>query len=90
VNNAVHDIALREDGKILIGGRFTEVGGQQHHRIALLHADGSIDPTLLSRINDSVHGVTVQADGNILIIGDFTQVDGQMRKYIARLLHPDR
>ncbi len=42
-NNTVAAIAVQPDGKILIGGYFTTVGGQERNRIARLNADGTLD-----------------------------------------------
>jgi uncharacterized delta-60 repeat protein len=38
-NDTVYAIALQPDGKVLIGGAFTTVGGQPHGRIARLSSD---------------------------------------------------
>ena len=42
-NNDVYSIALQADGKILLGGRFTTIGGVQRNYIARLNADGTLD-----------------------------------------------
>jgi uncharacterized delta-60 repeat protein len=91
MNSFATDIALREDGKILIVGRFTRVGGQQHHNIALLRADGSVDPTQISLMYgvDLLYRIVEQADGNILISGIFSQY-GDRRSFVGRLHNPDR
>ncbi len=41
----VYAITLQPDGKILIGGDFTEYNGTTANRIARLNADGTLDTT---------------------------------------------
>jgi hypothetical protein len=42
-NDIVRSIALQADGKILIGGQFTSIGGEERNRIARLNPDGSFE-----------------------------------------------
>jgi len=81
----VYCLAVQADGKILVGGAFTNLGGQPRNRIARLNADGSLDTSFNPNANWRVHSLWVQADGKILIGGDFTAVGGQTRNHIARL-----
>lgn len=85
-----YDIALQSDGKILIAGWFTSVGGVSRNRIARLNSDGSVDPSFDpgAGANNQVHAVAVQQDGHVLIGGEFTAYDGTSQTRIARLL-PD-
>jgi len=85
-NNSVFSIALQVDGKILIGGDFTTVGGVARNRIARLNADGTLDTTFTdTNANGSVWSIALQADGKILIGSDFTIINGVARNRIARL-----
>jgi len=40
-NDLVHSIAVQTDGKILVGGNFTSIGGQTRNHIARLNLDGT-------------------------------------------------
>jgi uncharacterized delta-60 repeat protein len=87
-NQSVHGVAVQADGKVLIGGYFTSVGGQTRKNIARLNADGTLDTGFNPSVLDTDTGVkcvTVQADGKVLIGGRFTSVGGQTRNHIARL-----
>ncbi|MBK7085206.1 MAG: delta-60 repeat domain-containing protein [Flavobacteriales bacterium] len=42
-NNPVHSITLQPDGKIIIGGDFTNYNGTGRNRVARLNTDGSLD-----------------------------------------------
>jgi len=85
-NGTVYSIAVQpSDGKILIGGDFTSVGGTPRNHIARLNPDGSVDTTFDPNANRRVYSIAVQSDGKILIGGWFTNVGGTPRNYIARL-----
>ncbi len=76
---------MQTDGKIVLGGQFTAMGGATRNRIARVHADGSLDTDFNPNANDRVNGMAVQADGKILLGGVFTSVGGTTRNHIARL-----
>lgn len=78
-NGAVRAMAVQADGKILIGGGFTEVDGVARNRIARLNADGSLDGTFDpgTGADDLVYALTLHGDGTVLLGGRFTQVNGQ-------------
>jgi hypothetical protein len=42
-NGTVHAVAIQADGKVLIGGEFTEVNGFSRNSIAKLNANGAMD-----------------------------------------------
>src|ERR1041384_7491770 len=87
VDNTVWAIALRPDGKAIIGGEFTTVKGLARNHIARLNIDGSGDISFNpgSGANSDVRAIAVQPDGKVLIAGFFTIVNGSSRNYIARL-----
>jgi uncharacterized delta-60 repeat protein len=89
-NGDVHTIALQADGKIIVGGEFTGIGGEARYHIARLDpVTGAADSSFTSYANDIVYAVAVQADGKILIAGQFTIVGvvpvQQARNRLARL-----
>ncbi len=84
-NNFVYGVAVQADGKILLGGSFTTVGGTGRNRIARLNADGTLDPGFNPNADDSVYSVAMQADGKILLGGYFNTVGGTARNRIARV-----
>jgi uncharacterized delta-60 repeat protein len=87
VTGIVRSAVIQADGKILLGGDFTTVGGQPRRGIARLNADGTPDATFNpgTGVNQNVRSVAVQADRKILIVGEFTTVNGQARNNFARL-----
>ena len=85
---------VQPDGKILIGGSFTTVGGVTRNRIARLNVNGSLDSSFNPNANNTVESIVVQGDGKILIGGFFTTLQPNasgtavVRNHIARL-HED-
>ena len=84
-NTAVDAIAVQADGKILVGGGFTSVGGQARNHIARLDASTGLADSFDPNADAEVVSIAVQADGKILAGGNFTSIGGQTRNYIARL-----
>ncbi len=78
-------VAAQQDGRVLIGGRFTGVAGQPVAGVARLNADGTLDPTFRPQTNGTVHTLAVQADGKVLVGGSFSQIGGQARTGLARV-----
>ncbi len=85
VNGSVFAQALQPDGKILLGGDFTTLGGQPRNRIGRLNADGTLDAGFNPGASGTVFSIAVQADGRILLAGGFTSLAGQTRNHLARL-----
>ena len=81
----VDSIAVQADGKILVGGTFTTIGGQTRNRIARLDPATGLADSFNPNANDEVRSIAVQADGKILVGGTFNSIGGQTRNYIARL-----
>ena len=87
-NSIVYAVALQDDGKIVIGGTFTNVNGSVRYGIARLESDGGLDTNFNTRItsfNRSVYSIALQADGKIVICGDFEGVNEVSRRHMARL-----
>lgn len=78
-------ITVQPDGKILVGGTFTSIGGVTRNYIARLNANGTLDTAFNPNANGGVRAITLQTDGKILVGGDFTNIGGAARTYLARL-----
>ena len=77
LNSSIRRILVQPDGKILIGGFFTQVNGSPRSRIARLNADGTLDPTFDPNLtpNGLVAHLALQPDGKIIIAGQFTGIN---------------
>lgn len=86
-NKTVRIIATQPDGKILVGGDFTEFNGASANHIVRLNSDGSKDNTFDtgSGFNNYVQTIAVQPDGKILVGGRFNEFNGQTQMYCLRL-----
>src|SRR5207253_489419 len=85
-NGTVAAIAVQADGKILVGGQFTSIGGQTRNYIARLDATTGLADSFDPNINGFyVSSIAVQANGKILVSGFFQGIGGQGRNSIARL-----
>ena len=84
-NTIINAIAVQADGKVLVGGFFSSIGGQMRNNIARLDATTGLADSFNPNSNERVYAITVQADGKILAGGGFTNIGGQARNHIARL-----
>jgi uncharacterized delta-60 repeat protein len=89
-NNQIGDVAVLPDGKIMIGGIFTNYNGTAINRLARLNSDGSLDTTFAVGTGPSneVTTITPTTDGKIYIGGNFPQYNGTIMGRIARI-NPD-
>lgn len=89
--STITDAAIQSNGKIIIGGVFRRLNGQDYKNLARLNADGTLDPTFkpLATIEwgatSEVHNIRIQADGRVLIGGDFRSINRVAADHIARL-----
>ncbi len=93
IDSGVLTSALLPDGKLVIGGTFTTVGGLARTGLARLNPDGSVDSTFNPDITfwataSYIRSVAVQADGKVLATGIFVVANGTQSRSIARF-NPD-
>lgn len=86
-NNIVNTIALQTDGKILVGGQFTQYSGISIARILRLNSDGSRDTTFQSGTGatGTIQSLSIQTDGKIIAEGQITRYSGVTLSGITRL-----
>lgn len=88
-NGAVYALAMQPDGKILVGGQYTSIGGggtgnEARARLARLNPDGTIDAGFATIVSGLVSAIAVYPDGRILVNTGAT-LDGVTRYKITRL-----
>jgi uncharacterized delta-60 repeat protein len=67
-------IAVQPDGKTILAGNFSSVGGVARNYLARLNSDGTLDTGFDPKPNGIVNAVAVQPDGKIVIGGSFDQL----------------
>lgn len=89
-NGTINTIALQADGKIIIGGDFTNYNGFARNRIARINTDGSLDTSFDIGVGfdmgySGVQSLVVDSDGKIIVVGGFTKYNTIPRKHIVRI-----
>lgn len=84
-NGVVYSIAVQADSSFLVGGDFTNIGGQPRNHLARLDPATGLADSFDPNVDGVVRIVVVQPDGKILIGGAFENVSGTPRNGIARL-----
>jgi uncharacterized delta-60 repeat protein len=84
-NGYVYAITTQADGKVLVGGDFTEVQGKYCHGLARLNPDGTLDNLFRSGVDGSIRTIARQTNGEILLGGYFGECNGYARTSLARL-----
>ena len=86
-DNFITSLLIQPDGRILVGGAFTNFDQSGYKYLVRINANGSVDTTFFTGAgpDDVVETIARQADGKVLIGGNFTSVDGFERHYLARL-----
>jgi len=87
VNSAILAILLEDDGKIIIGGAFTQVNGVFKSTLARLNPSGMTDNgfNYTFGFSASANTIAVQADGKILVAGNFEYVNETVKSGLVRL-----
>lgn len=83
----VNTTSLQADGKLFIGGAFTQFNGTTANNLLRLNSDGTLDNTFNSGTgcNYPVNASVIQPDNKIIIGGIFSEYNGTVTPSIARL-----
>jgi len=86
-NSGTYSIKIQPDGKVLVGGLFTDYNGNARNRMVRLNTNGSIDNTfnIGTGFNGIINSLILQTDGKVLVVGDFTSYNSITRNRIVRL-----
>ena len=77
-NGEVTSIAIQNDGKIIVGGKFTTFNGIVEKRLIRLNSNGTKDTSfnIGTGFNQEIKNIVVQSDEKILVGGAFTSFNG--------------
>jgi uncharacterized delta-60 repeat protein len=86
-NGFIHQLAVQPDGRILLAGEFTAVGGVARNHIARLNANGTVDTSFDpgSGADYVVQALGLQPDGRVVLSGWFSTFNGTAVGHLARL-----
>ena len=86
-NNQCLSVILQDDGKILVGGYFTDYNGTPVGRIVRLNDDGTIDTSFVtgSGFDNTVYRIGLLSNGDIIVGGSFNNYDSNSFNYIVKL-----
>ena len=91
VSGGITRVLLQPDGKVLICGGFTQVGGAPRAGLARLNSDGSLDEgfmpavALVTAYGWSVPAIVLQTDGKILLSAQIQLTAGSYQLRLLRL-----
>jgi uncharacterized delta-60 repeat protein len=81
-------MVLQPDGRILLGGTFSSVGGESRNGLARLTTNANLDVTFndgTGPSNGVVQTLALQSTGQMIVGGTFTSFNGTAVNYIVRL-----
>ena len=86
LDGSVDALVVQADGRILIGGGFTQVGGVPRDNLARLHSNGSLDPGFVPHSGPASHigGLAVQPDGSVIASANL-HIGGSYEPHLFRL-----
>lgn len=87
LNGTAYALHLQPDGRIVVGGAFTQANGVNRNRLARFLADGSLDTTFDPGTgpNGDVWDLVLLPSGDFLVGGAFSQFSGSAGGYLVRL-----
>jgi uncharacterized delta-60 repeat protein len=86
-DGVIYCLKLQPNGKILVGGLFSNYDGFASSCVARLNSNGSFDPTFNvgSGLNDAVFSINLQNDSKVILAGTFTIYNGGTANSLCRV-----
>jgi uncharacterized delta-60 repeat protein len=89
-SESVYDLVIQQDGKIIVGGYFSQFNGVSKHKILRLNTNGTLDASFnigsgFGSGGGGIWSMALQTDGKILIAGMLYVYNGQSISNICRL-----
>lgn len=80
-------LALQTDGRVIVGGYWSDYNGTARNRIIRLEANGSVDATFVvgTGLDANPNQILLQADGNVVMGGNFTTYNGTTVGRVVRV-----
>ena len=87
-NAIVYEIKVLGDGKIIIGGGFSNYNGTAIQGLARLNPDGTLDTTFNAGgigVQGTVQGISIQTDGKYILTGGMSAYNGTAKFSVIRV-----
>lgn len=90
-NNSVKTVHIQNDGKIIVGGEFTQIIRNgitySYSNIIRFNTDGSIDTSFNvgTGFNNTVEKIEVKSNNKLVVGGRFTEYNGSSANFIIQL-----
>jgi len=84
-DSGIYALAVQADGKVLVGGAFTQLGGTARSRIARVGPDGTLDTAFNPGADSTIMALAMQPGGKIVVAGWFNTLGGVARNRIGLL-----
>jgi uncharacterized delta-60 repeat protein len=83
----VYTMTEQPDGKVLVGGNFSDYDGNSSNNLVRITEYGNFDFdfNIGTGFNDKVNVITLQSDGKIFVGGNFNAFNGDSVQYMVRL-----
>ena len=88
ISGEINAVAIQPDGKLIVGGEFSQITVSSRGRIARLNSNFTLDITFSpsNGANGQVRDLALQSDGKVVLVGDFTTLNGNStQQYVGRL-----
>ena len=82
IDNVCHALVIDGNGDLIVGGNFSQVGGQTANKIAKW--DGSSWSALGTGFNFACYALAIDGNGNLYAGGNFSQAGGQPAGCVAK------
>lgn len=84
-DNSILALAVQTDGKIIMGGYFTNLAGGAANYIGRVNLNASLDTNFVASADGLVTCLAIQPDGKVVVGGTFANLDGQACNGLGRL-----
>lgn len=86
-NGVIYTLVERPNGKLLVGGQFSNYNSQSSPGIVSINANGTLDASFNPGTGATqIYDIALQPNGRAVITGAFTQYNSESKNFIAGIL----
>lgn len=86
-SSEIETATFDKQGRILVGGTFTQFNGSTANRLTRLESDGQVDLPFQSStlLNGEIYKIEALDDGSIIFVGGFSVFSGESAYYLVKI-----